>query len=158
MLFNRIKASKNDPFRVGCTITVGATGDLLCPIAALQAFISLRRPLPGPLFMLSDSSFLTRARLANILKLCFNDVTINTHSFRIGGASALSAAGFSDAQIKLLGRWNSNCFIKYLRLSDEVITSCASRMSRVSIVNESWAPFEEDEDIPINFDFYRLKR
>ena len=141
----RIKASKNDPFRAGCTIVIGASGDLLCPIAALKAYIQIRSCMPGPLFRFVDNSFLTRARFAAMLAKCVNnDLNINTHSFRIGGASALSAAGVSDAQIKLIGRWNSNCFIKYLRLSKPSVIDFASRMSRASNVKDFWAPPEDE--------------
>ena len=37
------------------------------------------------------------------------------HSFRIGAASWAAAKGFSDSQIRLLGRWKSNAFLRYIR-------------------------------------------
>ena len=36
------------------------------------------------------------------------------HSFRVGGACALSAMGVSVAQIKILGRWTSDAIEMYL--------------------------------------------
>ena len=38
------------------------------------------------------------------------------HSFRIGAASYAADRGFSDAQIRMLGRWKSNAFLRYLRV------------------------------------------
>ena len=38
---------------------------------------------------------------------------IKPHFFRIGGASFAMHAGLSDAQIRALGRWKSDVFLKY---------------------------------------------
>ena len=39
------------------------------------------------------------------------------HSLRIGGATAALAAGFTPAQIRLLGRWSSDVAEIYMRMS-----------------------------------------
>lgn len=46
-----IKESKNDPFRLGHTATVGATGSTLCPVLAMKHYLSQRPPTTGPLFI-----------------------------------------------------------------------------------------------------------
>jgi hypothetical protein len=38
-----------------------------------------------------------------------------THSLRIGGATALFAAGASETVIRTMGRWSSDCFRIYVR-------------------------------------------
>ena len=38
------------------------------------------------------------------------------HSFRIGAASPAAECGYSETQIRLLGRWKSDAFKKYIRL------------------------------------------
>ena len=38
------------------------------------------------------------------------------HSFRIGAASYAEDRGLSDAQIRMLGRWKSNAFLRYIRV------------------------------------------
>ena len=46
---------------------------------------------------------------------------------RIGGASILYKANASDAIIMTMGRWDSNCFIEYVRADKEAArtwTSC----------------------------------
>lgn len=40
---------------------------------------------------------------------------VDTHSLRIGGANALSLAGYSDRQIMKMGRWKSQTFLEYVR-------------------------------------------
>ena len=42
---------------------------------------------------------------------------VSSHSLRIGGASALAAAGSSDREIMILGRWKSLVFLNYVRSS-----------------------------------------
>ena len=43
-----IKKSKTDLFRLGHTITVGATNSDMCPVKALQNYLSLHPPPPPP--------------------------------------------------------------------------------------------------------------
>jgi hypothetical protein len=43
--------------------------------------------------------------------------SIDTHSLRIGGANALSLAGYSKQQIQKMGRWRSETFMEYIRES-----------------------------------------
>ena len=38
-----------------------------------------------------------------------------THSLRIGGATALFAAGASPEVIRTMGRWSSDCYRLYVR-------------------------------------------
>eukprot|EP00956_Cyclotella_meneghiniana_P022335 scaffold42146_cov69-Cyclotella_meneghiniana.AAC.1 len=42
---------------------------------------------------------------------------VDTHSLRIGGANAMSLAGYSDREIQKLGRWRSITFMEYIRES-----------------------------------------
>ena len=135
-----IKASKTDPFRVGCRLVIGSTPNLLCPRAAMMAFVGHRGLHFGPLFTYKDGSYLTRSRFAAFLKNIFHSEVINTHSFRIGGATALSLAGFSDSQIQLIGRWRSNSFTRYLRLNEKIWHSLSNVISSTSASNFRWNP------------------
>ena len=55
-------------------------------------------------------------RLNAALTFCNLDTKLyKAHSFRIGAASWASAKGFSDSQIRLLGRWQSSAFLRYIR-------------------------------------------
>lgn len=42
---------------------------------------------------------------------------IDTHSCRIGGANAMSLAGYSKSEIQKLGRWRGQTFLEYIRES-----------------------------------------
>jgi hypothetical protein len=52
---------------------------------------------------------------------------IDTHSLRIGGANALSLAGYSDRQIQKMGRWRGETFKEYVR---EQLSNFSEGMSR----------------------------
>ena len=94
-----------------------------CPVQSLQAFIKLRGNKPGPLFAFPSGVGIKRdyfdSRLKTLASLChLNDSVFKGHSFRIGGATLAAAKGFSDAQIRALGRWRSDAFKKYIRPSN----------------------------------------
>ena len=100
----------------------GATDNFLCPVSAMYNFIHQSTFISGPLFTYSDGSYLTQNRVSLMLRSCFGNCRINTHSFRIGGASTMASAGIPDSTIMIMGRWSSNAYQKYLRLSDSLIT------------------------------------
>ena len=135
-----IKASKSDPFRKSCTLTIGPTYDLFCPVIAMRRFMCCRIKFGGPLYTFADGSYLTRQHMASLIKKACNDIHLNTHSFRIGGATALSIAGYSDAQIKIIGRWNSDCFVKYLRLDYKFCVLYPLNMAKVKVGSSRWDP------------------
>jgi hypothetical protein len=92
----------------------------ICPVAALTTYLQDRGSSPGPLFCFPDGNPISRnfftSRLSNALKFVGMDVTLyKSHSFRIGGSSYYASLGFSDSQIRVMGRWNSNAFIRYIR-------------------------------------------
>ena len=92
----------------------------ICPVAALQDYLAYRGSSPGPLFTLSNLSPVHRdffiKHLRKALSFCgFSWDRYKSHSFRIGGASHYADLGFSDAQIRLLGRWGSDAFLQYIR-------------------------------------------
>ena len=54
---------------------------------------------------------------------------VKPHSFRIGGATALFAAGVTAEEIQAMGRWFSDVYRIYCRLSKERLLNLSSRMS-----------------------------
>ena len=126
----RISKSKTGPFRLGCDIKVWRTGGRLCPLKALSRFIRHHPFRQGPLFSFRDGSYLTRTRLASIMRSVLHDVDLNTHSFRIGGVSAAAAAGIPDSTIQVMGRWASNAYRVYLRTPDTTFGQAAHAMSQ----------------------------
>ena len=90
-----------------------------CPVLALIQYCELRGSSPGPLFCHADQSpILTHqfnVELQRCLAYCGLDTSrYKSHSFRIGGACHAADRGYSDAQIRALGRWKSDAFKVYL--------------------------------------------
>ena len=53
---------KTDQLGRGVAVYIGATGDDLCPVAALLAYVAVRGEAPGPFFRFEDGTPLTKAR------------------------------------------------------------------------------------------------
>ena len=123
IMYVRIKASKTDPFRFGCIIRLAAIpGHALCPLAIMKRYLEIRGPRSGPLFLFSDGRFVTRNYVLAFIRITLpNSDNVNTHSFRIGGASAALSAGASDSLIRVMGRWSSDCYNRYIRISDQQV-------------------------------------
>jgi len=64
------------------------------------------------------------------VRMDFPPDRFSTHSARIGGASALAAAGLPEWQIKKIGRWKSIAFLEYIQTA---LTSM--RAAQVAMVN-----------------------
>jgi hypothetical protein len=62
---------------------------------------------------------------------------LNTHSFRIGGASAAAAAGIPYSTNQVKGWWASNAYRAYLGIPEKTLKR-ATRTWKVS----AWAPRE----------------
>lgn len=83
-------------------------------------YLAVRGFSSGPLFCWQDGSPLTQPaftdNLRTLLQLAGVDPShYSGHSFRIGAATTAAANGLSDATIQLLGRWQSDSFVRYVR-------------------------------------------
>lgn len=92
----------------------------ICPIYLLQEFLSQRGREEGPLFLTSSGLPVTRHSFISVLKASLKFCQLSCdkfkgHSFRIGAATEASNQGKTDSQIRQLGRWNSDAFLKYIR-------------------------------------------
>ena len=53
--------------------------------------------------------------IKSIALVCgFDKKKFSSHSLRIGGTTLLAAADYSDSFIKKMGRWSSDCYMKYI--------------------------------------------
>jgi hypothetical protein len=132
-----IKESETDPFRLGHTITVGATNSKICPVQALEKYISLRPPIGGPLFIHASGKPLTKQVLTNktrqLLTLSgFNASNYAGHSYRIGAATTAAEANLPSWLIKTLGRWSLHCYERYIKTPMSTLSEVSAMLVNTS--------------------------
>ena len=66
-----------------------------------------------------------------------------THSYRIGGATALFAAGADPTVIRTMGRWSSDCYRLYVRACYEQSLSWTRRAGSQRVTDVAGAEFDE---------------
>ena len=131
-----LKKSKTDPFRQGVTIVLGATGNDLCPVQALFAYLMMRGGAPGPLLMHRDSSRLTRSYFVSKTRTALSELgycntnRFSGHSFRAGAATTAAAMKVEDSIIKTLGRWESAAYLLYVRIPKEELKGISHTIFR----------------------------
>ena len=130
------KTGQHAPTRV----IVGPVPDLSCPVIALDQLLSVRDRLGIPsspeafLFQMRSGRPLSYGALTRALKQALAALHLppdryGLHSFRIGGASSLSAAGAPDHVIANAGRWRSDVFRRYCRPSSSEQAARAAMMA-----------------------------
>ncbi len=131
----RLKTSKTDPFREGVDVFIGPSGDDLCPVKALAAYLVARGGRAGMLFHFRDGRLLTRARFVSRVRLALERAGLNYkayagHSFRIGAATTVARCGLNEATIKLLGRWESAAYLLYVKTPREELARFSAALTR----------------------------
>ncbi|KNZ77989.1 hypothetical protein J132_02632, partial [Termitomyces sp. J132] len=126
-------ADWTNPFHKGVSVTVAATLRWpTCPVTALKnLFAKFPCKAQAPLFeepggkALSYTYFVNAIRsalaLAGLSPECFAG-----HSCGIGAASAAAAAGYSDYEVQLLGRWHSDSYKLYIKNDSSQILHLSS--------------------------------
>ena len=120
-----VSSSKTDQFRQGDTVVIARTGNITCPVAMLERYItaaeiSLSSDLllfrgvvntaKGERLRPSGGLSYTRMRelfLAKLSQLGYDRTQFGLHSLRAGGATAAASAGVPDRLFKRHGRWRS---------------------------------------------------
>ena len=133
-----IRRSKTDQLGLGTRLYLGRTGNILCPVSAVLAYLAIRPSTPGPLFIFQDGTPLGRDRLVSQLRDTLSQLGVDVtkfsgHSFRIGAASTAAKAGFSDSFIQKLGRWKSDAFTTYIRTPVEDLAAASAVLSRADL-------------------------
>ena len=129
-----LKQSKGDQFRKGAQIYLRRTSHAVCPVHALVQYLARQGGTPGPLFLFSDNKSLTKASFSAALNRALKGLQMdpsqfNTHSFRIGAATSAKQAGVSDSHLRVLGRWNSDVYLKYVRLSPQDLAGLSKSLA-----------------------------
>jgi hypothetical protein len=141
----RLRHSKSDPFNAGKTINLlPQPGDAGCPVAALTAYLTLRRamaaPASHPLFINPDGSFVTREHVTSALRAHashhgLDPAQVSSHGLRIGSAWTMANEGVPIATIQVLGRWKCDLMpLLYCRMSLDRL-ALATRALRLSTAN-----------------------
>ena len=116
-----VKTPKEDRTGKNLTITVHKANSVdICPVVAWEKWRVHNPPqdLGQPAFRWQSGLPFTCRQLNTLLKelLGADSEGYSSHSFRIGAASTMGSLGFSDSDIKSVGRWHSNAFNSYVRL------------------------------------------
>jgi len=98
-----------------------------CPVQVMIEYCKIRGSQAGPLFCWANLKPITVTQFNNELRRSLNFCGLNSdryksHSFRIGAASYAAGQGFTDAQIRSLGRWKSDAFKLYIRPTAVTLT------------------------------------
>jgi len=121
-----LKKSKTDQGRKGVVRSTQRTNEEACGVEAIVSFIKQRRAHGihqnnQPFFRWESDwrdGCLTREHVSDHMKLTASSLNMDpseyaSHSLRIGGATAMAAAGIPHLLIKRFGRWMSDCWELY---------------------------------------------
>ena len=144
-----IKRSKTDHFNNGFLVYIGCTSTPVCAHCALVDYVPESVSRHGkeptrPLFLFADRTpliknvFLARLRLM-LAQAGISSEHISGHSFRIGGATSAAAAGLSDWEIQMLGRWKSDAYQRYIRAPPLLLAGLAKRMIPLAAANSKFS-------------------
>ena len=91
----------------------------ICPVKAMLDYCKVRLFAPGPLFCFRNRP-VTVTQFNEQLRACLSFCSLDSnryksHSFRIGAACHAADRGYTDSQIRALGRWKSDVFKLYIR-------------------------------------------
>lgn len=139
----RIRGSKTDQQRLGVTLYFEvmdeASPDVaFCVVSDAFRWAQQARPRGRDAFLSFRNKWVLTYEEYNAAikttasRMDFQPERFSTHALRIGGASALAAAGLPDWQIKKLGRWKSLAFLEYIQTA---LTSM--RAAQLAMVNPS---------------------
>ena len=148
-----IRRSKTDVQNRGVQLCIGCTGLSVCAHCAVFRYLARRRScgfsVEQPLFLFRNGTGLTRSLFVKRTRLCLslvgiNDQAYSSHSYRVGGATTAAAAGLADWEIKLMGRWSSEAYLRYIKTPMTVRAGFARRMclpSPLSQIFTSRSPY-----------------
>jgi hypothetical protein len=139
-----------------CPLVVGAGGEYVDAVDEMQNLLRVDPTPPGqddqtPLFR--DPSTNKPLRYESVLEwtrnlmACIgeNPADFGTHSYRIGGATALFAAGANETVIRTMGRWSSDMHRLYVRACFEQCRAW-TRKAGSTQVSDVAGQFDEVDD------------
>jgi len=127
-------------------LLIKAGGSLLDPVRLMQRYLALdpvsaEDEAETPLFRRGGRAILVR-EIRGMIQMLMSRLGLDpkrfgAHSLRIGGATAAFAAGMSPSAIRAAGRWSSEVYLIYCRLSRQSAAGVATTIGST--------PFEDLE-------------
>jgi len=137
-----------------CPLVIGAGGQYVDAVAEVRNMLAVDPVAPSatestPMFRVpATNEPLRTASVRDLVRSLMQAVgetdpsQFGTHSLRIGGATALFAAGADETVIRTMGRWSSDCYRLYVRACFES-TLKWSRAAGSTIVSDVAGEFDE---------------
>jgi hypothetical protein len=128
-----LESSKTDPLGTRSDIVIGESGAALCAVKALDLYLRKRldagHELQNPEALVFPggkdgkvsvlyTDFLAAVR-QDLTEAGYDVSKYAAHSFRIGCATTLATNGVPDHMIQAIGRWNSDCYKRYIRVEPQ---------------------------------------
>jgi hypothetical protein len=117
--------SKTDTYDTGVDVILFANGGKLCPRAwALWVWANAPdKSQDAPFFQSANGKAVTYNQFQAFIKFLgdkagWDASRVSSHSIRIGACSTLIELGFPASIVKDLGRWASDAYLVYVRISD----------------------------------------
>lgn len=112
-----------------------------CPVSAVLAYMSVRGPGPGLFFRFEDGKPLTRTRLVVKVRDAIQAAGVDCspysgHSFRSGAATIAARQRISDVTIKILGRWKSCAYQRYIKTPRDQLAAISRSLAGASSVSQ----------------------
>jgi hypothetical protein len=127
-----LESSKTDRLGERSEIALGQTGADLCPVGMMDAWLAvLGRPhggeVPAEALLFPNENQTRPVAYKDFLEAVREDLAAAGydttkyagHSFRIGCATTLATNGVPDHLIQAIGRWQSDCYKRYIRIQPE---------------------------------------
>ena len=140
MLQVSLKCPKESKTGKNTVVDVYETGGPTCPLKGFCRWIEnsrTGRDQDSVLFVTKDGVPLTGRRFNALLKqllephIDYSKGQITAHSFRSGVPSLLGSLGYSDEDIKKVGRWSSRSFEHYTKLPRTSRAAIAQKLGKL---------------------------
>lgn len=134
-----IKRSKTDHFNEGFLVYLPCMCPHACAYCSMKEYIfalPLQCPSDTPLFRNKNLQTLTKAAFVKHMRSLIAELGIpvtdySGHSLRTGLATTAAAAGLSDWEIKMLGRWSSDAYRRYIRIAPSHVVNLTRKLCNI---------------------------
>ena len=136
-----LKSDKTDRQGKGRLIDIYSCNSGLCPVKAFRKYKNAESTAdPGkPVFRLQSGKPYTTSTFNKHLKLFLGkhvdteSAYVSGHSLRAGIASLAEVLGYSETEIKEIGRWSSDAFSVYLKLPSSRRAKIARELAQLNL-------------------------